>query len=485
MAEKIIKMKLNYKGKLLDITKKGVGKGDIKKKWFIGSNKHIFWQILDPKFPDKHLFLEEKGGDYYINITTGSELSCEKNGKPIDKEFLKSNKLLSGSQLKVTPDMSGTVALSKDWAIQFEFVEPWKRVLSAEERQIVAQYSRRAELSPLEKRNKTFLIGATIFTVLFLFVYDNFIKKEVVIEETIESKFENIVAQRIEAAKLQPRAQKQTYADSGPAEVVEAPSDAGTATTTTTRQQSNFGSQLAASVGASGAAGATGATGGSTLQAVTTSRTIVARGVGDGGGGGRGSGPGPGGAAGAGRGGASLASSADPSARRAGREYIGDIATGSIGGGVEVSNLQSGQAISRFSGDASTIKPGKPVVSASAQATISRVTGSGAKIVEEGKIPEGDAVSKTTYEAAIANLRPIRQRLQSTFNRYSSIGAMYGSIKFTIYVEANGNVDVVVEVQSGEFQQEFIDAAIDVIKKSKFTTNMAMVIPFTQQFRRN
>jgi hypothetical protein len=481
MAEKIIKMKLNYKGKLLDITKKGEGKGDIKKKWFIGSNKHIFWQILDPKFPDKHLFLEEKSGEYFINITTGSELSCEKNGKPIDKEFLKSNKLLSGSQLKITRDMSGTVALSKDWAIQFEFVEPWKRVLSAEERQIVAQYSRRAELTPLEKRNKTFLIGVTLFTVLFLFVYDNFLKKEVVIEETIESKFENIVAQRVEAAKLQPRVNKQTYADSGPAEVVETPAETGAATTTTT-QRSNFGSQLAASVGG-GAPGASGADGGASLKAVTTSRTIVARGVGDGGGGGRG--PGPGGAAGAGRGGASLASSADPSARRAGREYIGDIATGSIGGGVEVSNLQSGQAISKFSGDASTIKPGKPVVSASAQATISRVTGSGAKIVEEGKIPEGDAVSKTTYEAAIANLRPIRQRLQSTFNRYSSIGAMYGSIKFTIYVESNGNVDVVVEVQSGEFQQEFIDAAIDVIKKSRFTTNMAMVIPFTQQFRRN
>ncbi len=483
MAEKIIKMKLNYKGKLLDVTKKGVGRGDIHKKWFIGSNKHIFWQILDPKFPDKHLFLEEKNNAYYINITPGSEVSCEKNGKSVDKEYLKSNKLLSGTQLKVTPDMSGSVLLSKDWAINFEFVEPWKRILSAEERQIIAQYSRRTELTPLEKRNKTLLIGVTIFTVLFLFVYDNFLKKEVVIEETIETKFENILAQRVEASKLPSRAQASKYAESAAEQVAEASPETGT-TPTTTRTQSTLGSQLAGAAGSAGVAGAASGDGGSSLKAVTTSRTIVARGVGDGGGG-SGRGAGIAGSGGTGRAGAAFASTSDPSARRAGREYIGEIATGSIGGGVQVSDIQSGQAISKFSGDASTIKPGKPVVSASAQATITRVTGSGGRVVEEGKIPEGDAVSKTTYEAAIANLRPIRQRLQSAFNRYSSIGAMHGSIKFTIYVEANGNVDVVVEVQSGEFQEEFIEAAIDVIKKSRFTTNMAMVIPFTQQFRRN
>lgn len=481
MAERIIKMKLNYKGKLLDITKKGTGKGDIQKKWFIGSDKHIFWQILDSKFPKKHLFLEEKNNDYYINITPGSELNCNKAGKSIDQAYLKANNLLSGSQLKITQDMSGTVMLSKDWSINFEFVEPWKRVLSAEERQIVALYSRRAELTPYERKNRTMLIAITLFTVLFLFVYDNFLKKEVVITETIEQKFDSMIAQRVEAAKLPSRAQK-TTTSSAAEEVTEVPEDTGTkqvATTTAGKKTSSLGSQLAASGGATGGQG--GDAGGSTLKAATVSRTIVARGGGEGGGG-RGEGSG---SAGAGRSGAGLASSADPSARRAGREYIGDIATGTIGKGVQTTDITSGQAISKFSGDASTIKPGKPVISATAQATITRVTGSGGKVVEEGKIPEGDGEAKTAYEAAIANLRPIRQRLQSTFNRYSSIGAMHGSIKFTIYVEANGKVDVVYEVVSGEFQQEFIEAAVDVIKKSRFTTNVAMVIPFTQQFRRN
>ncbi len=484
MAEKIIKMKLNYKGRLLDITKKGQGKGDIQKKWFIGSNKHLFWQILDPKFPQKHLFLEEKNNQYILNITPGSELSCEKNGKTVDKEYLKSNKLLTGSQLRLTPDMSGSVALSPDWVISFEFVEPWKRVLSAEERQIISQYSRRTELTPIEKNNRNILVFATILTVVFLFVYDNFLKPEPVAVETIESKFETMIAQRMEVPKMDPRSKRVATADVG---TEAAPVETGTEATTagTAPRTSTLGSQLMAG-GATASGGDGGAAaGGSSLVALTTTRAISARGFGEaGGGGGRGPGAGSSGAGG-GRGGASFSSSSDPSARRGAREYVGEIASGSIGSGVQVANLQGGQGIQRFSGDAGTIKPGKPVVSGSAQAAMRRVQGSGGVRLEEGKIPEADAETRSSYESAIANIRPIQQRIQSLFNRSSSSVAMYGSILFTIYVEANGNVAVVYEVQSGEFQEDFIMGAVDIIEKWKFRTNVAMVIPMTLQFRRN
>lgn len=481
MAEKIIKMKLNYKGKLLDIAKKGSGRGDIQKKWFIGSNKHIFWQILDPKFPDKHLFLEEKGNQYFLNVVPGSELNCEKNGKSVDKEYLKSNNLLSGSQLKLTPELSGTVALNKDWVISFEFVEPFKRVLTAEERQIISQYSRLAELSPLDRRNKNIMIFATIFTLVFLFVYDNFLKKETVIDDTIEAKYDTIIAQRMEVEKVESRT-KRASASSEEAPVATDAEATGTATGPATGKPS-LGAKLAAG-GASGIGGGEGgeSTTGS-LKVLTTSRTITAVG-GGGGGGGRGPGAGSSGAGG-GRAGATLGGSSGPMSRPSGREYIGDLSTGSVGRGVATTNLQSGQALERFRGDAGSIKPGVPIISGSAEATMKRVQGSGGKVVKEGDIPAGDTATKTSYEAAIQNLRAIRQRVQSEFNRFSSTKAMFGSIEFTIYVEANGNVDVVAKVINGEFEQEFVDAAINAIKRTKFNTSVAMVIPFTQQFRRN
>ncbi|MCD8479916.1 MAG: hypothetical protein LRZ88_06605 [Candidatus Cloacimonetes bacterium] len=72
---KILSLRLNYKGKFLDYAKEGK---EIRKQFFIGSNKHLQWQILDTSFPDKHLFVKQVGNALVMNIPPGASFTCAK-----------------------------------------------------------------------------------------------------------------------------------------------------------------------------------------------------------------------------------------------------------------------------------------------------------------------------------------------------------------------------------------------------------------------
>jgi len=75
---KLLNLTLHYKGKVLDRVRYGK---DFKSKFFIGSSKYLFWQILDESFPDKHLFLTKKGDQLYLQLPPGAKISCSKGGK--------------------------------------------------------------------------------------------------------------------------------------------------------------------------------------------------------------------------------------------------------------------------------------------------------------------------------------------------------------------------------------------------------------------
>jgi len=152
---KLLNLKLSYKGKLLDFVKEG---GDIKKKFFIGSNKYLFWQILDPNFPEKHLLINEKGNQYYLLLPPGAKLSCMKDGAAVDSAFLTQNSILRGTELLLRPDMTGTIAIAPEWEISYEYKEPWVSVLTPEEKQIVAQYASSSEPTSLESFNRNLLL---------------------------------------------------------------------------------------------------------------------------------------------------------------------------------------------------------------------------------------------------------------------------------------------------------------------------------------
>lgn len=477
MAEKIVKLRLDYKGKPLDFAKKGNGAGDIRNKWFIGSNKHMFWQILDSKFPEKHLFLVNKKDEYFLNILPSSELTCKKGGQVVDKGFLKSKNLLSGTQLKITPDMSGTVVLTKDWSINFEFVDPFKRILSPEEKQIISLYSRRAELAPSEKKNRNMLLFITLFTLIFLFVYDSFLKREDAQTNTIEESFDRIIAQKVDAPRMPTRAERDRVAKQEDDQEAAGEAAARQQAAQAAAQKRTEG--LKALAGSLGALGGEQGDGGRALQAATTIRTIKARSFGDSGGGrGTGAGQGAGGSGG-------YEGFGDPSLRAAAAKYQGEISRGRIGGGGSLTDLQ-GKAIEQFRGDASTIKRGERIASEQALAALRNLERSGQRILKENEIPQGDEETRSAQEKVNQNIGKIRQRLASTYNRFSSTKVMTGSINFKVAFDTAGNVSVVPVVVSGDdFERAFIEECVRVIEAAARPMNLAgKGFEFTQVFRR-
>ena len=162
-------LKLYYKGKLLDIAKYG---RDFTKKLYIGSSKYLFWQILDTKFPSKHLFLKKKDDKFYMNLRSGMNVAFQQNGQTMDSAALKSKNLLTGNELQLANEMTGSVQVNPDWVINYEFVEPYATVYTEKEKQIISQYSRRAELLPFQKFTRNFLLLALAVTVVGLIVFD-------------------------------------------------------------------------------------------------------------------------------------------------------------------------------------------------------------------------------------------------------------------------------------------------------------------------
>ncbi|MCB5295576.1 MAG: hypothetical protein LHW52_03420, partial [Candidatus Cloacimonetes bacterium] len=195
---KILSLRLNYKGKFLDYAKEGK---EIKKNFTIGSNKFLQWQILDPSFPDKHMFIQQKGGEYVMQMLPGNQLSVEKGGNAVDSNYLKQNNLLSGNELVLKHDLKGTLTLSPDWSIEFEYREPWVAILTAEEKQIVAQYARRAKPDEVSRFNRMILWLVLLLAIVFSIIFELFLKPEYKYDDTVVGKLQTLQAeaQRVQA----------------------------------------------------------------------------------------------------------------------------------------------------------------------------------------------------------------------------------------------------------------------------------------------
>ena len=172
---KILSLRLNYKGKFLDYAKEGK---EIKKKFVIGSNKFLQWQILDPAFPDKHTLIKKKGGEYVMELPPDSQVTCERGRDTLDTQYLKQNNLLAGNELVLKEDIQGTLTLAPNWSVDFDFREPWVAVLTPEERAIVAQYARRSKPDSVTRFNRTVIWIVVILTVLFLAIFDQVLRPE-------------------------------------------------------------------------------------------------------------------------------------------------------------------------------------------------------------------------------------------------------------------------------------------------------------------
>jgi len=463
MAKTVLNLKLNYKGKLLDISKAG---RDFTKQLFIGTDKHLFWQILDPSFPNKHQFLVKRGDDYYLQLLPGANVSCSHNGNPVDASYLQQNGILKGSNLLLRNDMAGTIALNPDWEIKYEYTEPWVRVLTEEERMIVAQYSRRAELTAAERFNRSMVILFLLLTIAFLLIYDFVLKPEAVDIGTLEARLAMLEeAQRVEVPL--PTGQQAFVAGTETGEVATEATEVGTP-----------GGVGTANVGATfGGIGVPGGTGdpNAPFQAATFRQSFVTATPGARGGGG-GTGTGPGG------GGSGIAGAFDPSATGGySQTNLGQVAFGQAPAGGTTMAPPSG-SVAIFTGDAGRIVPrGRPVAqSAQTAAVIQSFSAANVTTIQEGSIISAPEELRPEIERIQASVNGRKGQITQIYRKYAAQRAMSGSITIELFISSNGQVDAAEVIPNSEnFTEGFLKEVKALVESWSFNVSQRQRYRFT------
>ena len=488
MAKTVLNLKLHYQGKLLDIAKFG---RDFTNKLYIGTSKYLFWQILDSKLPAQHLFLKKKDEKFYIDLLPGMDVNFKQNEQELNKETLKSKKLINGNEVTLSNDMTGTIQIAPGWMVSFEFMEPWIKTLTEEEKQIISQYARRAEPQPFEKFTRNFLLAATALTLICIVIFDA-MKPKNVAQDTLAERWEQMqaMATKVEVEKSNVSESSQSSFEGEaktpvPVAVVEnpkgVPGGSNTGTSSGGMSKSAAKSALSGLLGDSGFN--PGGTGTAMNVAVTTEEGIVAASLGGGkggGGGGKGKGPGKGGAAGAGSG-AGFGSVFDPTEVSSGTSNLAGLSSGRPKG--NLSTKAPGGDVTTYVGDVGRLAPvGKPATKVSS-GVLSRFSGPAIKKVAEGGVASAPAETRPELQRVEQKVARYKPQIKDLFNRYSQVKSIYGSIKFTLYIDAGGSVaGVQITPISGQFYPEFISQLETLIKGWRFDNKNLVPYEFMMTF---
>ncbi|GEM_PF-335241 len=484
MEKTILNLKLFYKDKLLDVAK---WRRDFNNKLFIGSSKYLFWQILDNKFPEKHLFMSKKDNKFRLNLLPGMSYTVRKGDVELDKETLISRNLLSDNSVILSNDMTGQIRIAPDWTVTYEFNEPRILVYTEEEKQIISQYSRRTELLPFQKFTRNFLLAATAFTILGIILFDTF-KPDYSRDLTLEERWQQMqaVATRVEL----PPMKDSFFSDETAAAV---PKETAPTAATGSSRGTGAPSGRASLSGIIGAGGFDPSSTGTGLYALTTEEDIIAstlgggRGGGTGSGGGSGRGPGGGGRGGGGSGGTGygdgtgFGTAFSPSELPSGTADLAGLSSGRPQG--KLSTQTPSGDVSTYVGKAERIVPvGQPATKVSA-GVVSRFSGPSIQRVAEGGLAESPAETRPELQRIEQRIARYKPQIKDLFNRYSQIKTMYGTIRFVVYIDSDGSVPGVQIIPvSGEFYPEFLTQLEQLVKSWRFDNKNLVPYEFIMTF---
>jgi len=474
MMSKLLNLTLHYKGKVLDRVRYC---RDFKNKFFIGSDKYLFWQILDSSFPEKHLFVTKKGDQLYLQLPPGSKVSCTKGGQPVDSAYLTKNNILKDNRLLLLPDMTGTLNIAPNWEISYEFKEPFVTVLTPEEKQIASQYARRPQPTSTERFNRNMILLFIVLTIIFVIIFDQFLKKQISYDYTLEQKV--AMLQKAEQIKAEALAKPSTFEPTG--ETPEA--------VTEKAQQGVTGG----AIGGTGTAKSAGAIFGGgfgsfdpsatsaarPIQAVTTAESFVTSRPGRGGGG-RGIGTGGGGAGPSG----GYSTSFDPNAPRTFSSDIGSVATQAPQ--VAGSSIRPGVGtIAKATGDQSRLAPSGVVFGQTAQSSqlISSFQSKKVAQVSEGTIAQAPAETKTRYETIGALVNSRRSQINTLYSKWNAIIPFSGSVTIRLLISSSGKVQEALITPNGQIPNGFLTELKQLCESWKFPVTEESDYTFSVRLR--
>lgn len=479
---KMLNLYLHYKGKNLDNVRQG---RDLPKKFFIGKNKYLFWQILDDNFPDRHLFVAQKGSDFVMKLSPGAKVSCNKDGSPVDSSYLNQNSILSGTDLLLRPDMNGTVAIAPNWEISYDFKEPWVTVLTPEEKQIAAQYARYSEPSAQTRFNRNLILLFVFLTVVFLLIFDLAIKKNINYDITLEDKVRTLQkAELVKAEDLQRRSTFETedvYAGEEtpqPQEKAQTGTATGTGTGTGTSKSAGelFGSSFGKFDPNATASSAP------TIKAVTTAEGFVTARSGRGGGGG-GGGEGPGGA-GPGSGGG-YSTSFDPNAGRGFSSDIGSVVTNAPKASGYSARPSAG-VVEKASGDQSRLAPSGVAFGTTAKSSqlVTSFRSKNIQAVSEGSIAEQPVEARTRYQTIGQSVDVYKGQIEVLSTKWNAITPFTGSVTIRLLINSSGKTESAIITPNGNIPVGFLTELKSLCEGWRFNVAQESDYTFTFRFRR-
>ncbi len=479
---KLLNLKLNYKGKPLDYVRQGK---DFAKKFFIGSSKYLYWQILDPSFPEKHLFITQKGDQFFMQLTPGAKVSCAKAGNPVDSSYLAQNNILRGTELQLLPDMTGSIAIAPEWEITYEYKEPWVTVLTPEEKQIAAQYARYAQPTAADRFNRNLILLFLFLTVVFILIFDLALKTKFQYDVSLEQKLQTLQkAELVKAENLvKPSTIKTGYVEeqAPQAETGEkqqaaqkgSPSGTGTAKSAGALFGNSFG-KFDPNATASSAP---------TIKAVTTSEGFVTARPGRGGGGG-GGGEGPGGSGP--RTGGGYSTSFDPNAGRGFSSDIGSVVTNAPKVAGYNVRPDAGTVV-RATGDQSKLAPSGVAFGTTAKSSQIAVSFKTKNIqqVSEGSIAEAPVETRTRYEVIGNSVSARKSQIMALQQKWNAISPFTGSTAIRLLISASGRVESAIITPNGQMPVGFLDELKSLCEGWTFNVNQESDYTFTVRFRKS
>ncbi|MDO9577782.1 MAG: hypothetical protein Q7J16_07850 [Candidatus Cloacimonadales bacterium] len=432
MEEKDLNLKLKYKGKYLDTAR---SQRDFENKFYIGSDKSIFWQILDKAFPTRYNLVSKVGNYFQMHLLDNMDILVKKDDKIMTRNDLQAAKLLKESNLTLDPAAVGRIKFFENWEIEFSFTKHFVLVLSPSE---IATAKRYAHLSPLDSQQKftrIFLLVGVIVTLLGLYIANlsyvppssNYLLDRL---ERIEQIATRVEVSPVEEVEQTPRKRKEV--EEKVTEQVEAAQQM-----TSAEFQSEFGLSLEAGMpGGSGEGDFSGE-----ILEVTEVSEIVATGTGTG------SGPNKN----VNRGSAELDVTSTGFDLDSAGSGLGDL------GGLEVLNLGSTGGfeevdVANLGGNAGNYNITK--VQSKAQFDAVKKRFGGIKMVKEGNIKIEDMTPREKTE--LANIDQIvntyKPQISKLFTTESMLMDMYGTIEFSLIINSSGKVEALdIDIAEGSY----------------------------------
>ena len=472
MVEKILNLKLKYKDKILDIARQ---KRDFSKSFIIGSNKFIFWQILDKAFPDKYSLISKSGSSYRLKLREGMDITIKKDNQELTKDDLRRANLLKGNTLTLDQSTIGAVTFGGDWKIEYNFIEPYRYVATREELTVAKQFAKASPLSPQEKFTRIFVTLGVLVTWIGLYIAESnyvppvrldFAERLLRIEEYATQVEVGEVEEVVGPTETGPKSREEMEE-----EVTEQVEQAQAMSSKEFEQE--FG--LTLGDGISGMPGGEGVGDFSNeLLEVTEVSEIVVAGTGPG----TGSGP------------VATRGASDLDVAGAGGfdlEGVGD-GLGDIGGleGLDLGGTGGFEEVDLASlgGDVGSYNVTKVESKAQFQAVKKRFAG--IKMVKEGtiKIEEMTPEAKTELANIDNVVSTYKPQITKLFTVESMIMDMYGTIEFSLIISASGRVEAVdMEVADGSyFTDNFLGKCRQIILNWKIKVKEPIGYSFRMKF---